>query len=100
MKVTMTLVKSSFVSVAFGTVSFLMKDRQMTIRVDVSQDLLAKVGGNQCVSRQEQVERLERHKRRFAQIAAAKYDEGQYDFEVNVLVVRLGLDDVIEQAGR
>jgi ribosomal protein L31 len=97
----MTLVfKSSFVSVAFGTVSFFMEDGPMTVRVDVSQDLLAKVSGNQCVSRQERVGRVERHKRRFAQIAAAKYDEGRYESEVNVLVVRIGVDDVIEQAGQ
>ena len=97
----MTLVcKSRFVSVAFGTVSFFMEDGPMTVRVDVSQDLLARVGGHQCVSQQERVGRLERHKRRFAQIAAAKYDEGRYESEVNVLVVRIGVDDVIEQGGQ
>ncbi len=90
--------KSSLVSLAFGTASFFMEDGGTTVRVDVSQDLLAKVGGSQCGSRQERVGLLKRHKRGFAQIAAAKYDEGRYESEVNVLVVRIGLDDVIEQA--
>jgi len=91
--------KARNISAAFGAVSFFMEDDRRRVRVDVSEVLLARIGGHQC-SKQERVRRLERHKRRFAQIAAVKYDEGQYEFEVNVLVVRVGLDDVIEQAGR
>jgi len=37
--------RSSAVSVAFGTVSFFMVDHGKTVRVDVSQDVLAKIGG-------------------------------------------------------
>ena len=91
--------KASNASTAFGTVSFFMEDDRRTVRVDVSEALLARIGGHPC-SKQEQVTRLERHKRRFAQIAAVKYDEGLYEFEVNVLVVHVALDDVIEQARR
>jgi hypothetical protein len=32
--------------------------------------------------------------------SGAKYDEGRYESEVNVLVVRIGVDDVVEQGGQ
>jgi len=88
---------SRTVSVAFGVVSFFMTDEKRTIRVDVSQDLLARLEGPPPpVSTAAYVEVLTRHRRRFAEIAAAKYDEGQYEPEVNVLVVLIAANDFLE----
>jgi hypothetical protein len=88
---------SRTVSVAFGVVSFFMTDEKRTIRVDVSQDLLARLEGPPPpVSKAGYVEVLTRHRRRFAEIAAAKYDEGQYEPEVNVLVVLIAANDFLE----
>jgi hypothetical protein len=67
--------KACGISVAFGTASFFMTDNQRTVRVDVCQRLL-------------------RYRARFAQIASAKYDEGQFASEVNVLVVRITAGDL------
>jgi hypothetical protein len=88
-------VKSRAVSDAFGVVSFFMADEDRTVRVDVARDVLARVGDPPPNSKATYVERLLRNRRLFAQIAAAKYDEGQYSPEVKVLVVRITADDLI-----
>jgi len=88
-------VKSRAISAAFGVVSFFMSDEHRTIRVDVARDVLARVGDSPPNSKATYVERLLRYKRLFAQIAAAKYEEGQYSVEVNVLVVRITADDLV-----
>ena len=82
----MLALKAWAVSVAFGTVSF---------RVDVSQALLAQMDGPPLKSKSGYVERVTRHKRLFAQIAAGKYDAGEYLTEVNVLVVRIDVGDLL-----
>ena len=92
----MTVVsKSRGMVFAFGTVSFFMADEGKTIRVDVSQDLLARLEGSPPASRDAYLECLVRYRRYFAQIAAAKYDEGNYEPEVNVLVVRISDSDLV-----
>ena len=78
---------SSAISVAFGSVSFFMADDTKTVRVDVRQDVLAKIGGPPPKTKAGLVRLLGQHRRRFAQIAAFKYDEGNYRPEVRVLVV-------------
>ena len=88
-------VKSRSVSVAFGVVSFFMADEDRTVRVDVARDVLARVGDPPPNSKATYVKRLLRNRRLFAQIAAAKYEEGQYSPEVKVLVVRITADDLI-----
>jgi hypothetical protein len=83
------------VSTAFGIVSFFMADGDRTVRVDVSQVLLARVGGPSAPKTKAEYERcLLRHRRLFAHIASAKYDEGQYQTEVNILVVRITEQDL------
>ena len=91
----MLALKAWAVSVAFGTVSFFMADNDRTIRVDVSQALLAQMDGPPLKSKSGYVERVTRHKRLFAQIAAGKYDAGEYLTEVNVLVVRIDVGDLL-----
>ena len=87
--------KSPTVSVAFGVASFFMRDAEGIIRVDVSGDLLAQLADRQVAfSKRTLSELLIRYRQRLAQIAAAKFDEGHYVQEVNVLVVRLELDDL------
>lgn len=88
--------QSRAVSVAFGVVSFFMADGDRTIRVDVCRDLLARIDGPPHNSRDGYIEQLMRHRRQFAQIAAAKYDEGQYEPEVKVFVVRIAVDDLLD----
>jgi hypothetical protein len=87
--------KSRAVSFAFDAGSFFLADGKTTVRVDVSRDLLARLGGPRPDSKAALVERLVRHRAKLAQIAAAKYDEGQYEPEVNVLVVRIAVTDVL-----
>ena len=81
-------------SVAFGTASFFMTDKQRTVRVDVCQRLLASLEEPMPTSKAQFAKRLLRYRARFAQIASAKYDEGQFDAEVNVLVVRISAGDL------
>lgn len=81
-------------SVAFGAVSFYMADEDQTIRVDVSQDLLARVDGVPPADKDAYIKRLERDKYLFAHIAAFKYLNGDYLPEVRVLVVRITADDL------
>ena len=90
----MLALKAWTVSTAFGSASFFMVDDDRTIRVDVSQALLAQIDGPPPKANNGYVERLRRHRRLFAQIAADKYDAGQYQPEVKVLVVRIDLDDL------
>ena len=83
------------VSTAFGGVSFFMTDDDRTVRVDLSQELLARVAGpSPPKSKAGYVQCLLRHRQLFAHIAAAKYDEGQYQTEVNVSVVRITEQDL------
>jgi hypothetical protein len=86
--------KSRAVSVAFGTFSFFLADGDTTVRVDVSRDVLARLGHAAPNCTRECVQRLQRYRSKFAQIAAAKYDEGEFESEVNVLVVRIATDDL------
>ncbi len=81
-------------SVAFGTASFFMVDNDKTVRVDVCQRLLAKLEQPAPASKAQYAKRLLRYRARFAQIASAKYDEGQFDTEVNVRVVRISAGDL------
>ena len=82
------------ISVAFGTASFFMTDHHRTVRVDVCQRLLASLEEPAPTSKAQYAKRLLRYRARFAQIASAKYNEGQVDFEVNVLVVRITARDL------
>ena len=92
----MSLVHKSWaISVAFGTVSFFMADDDKTIRVDVPQDMLARTEGPPLASKREFVERMKLYRRHFAQIARVKYDDGQFEREINVLVVRITGDDLL-----
>jgi hypothetical protein len=92
--------KTWAVSVAFGTASFFMADDDRTIRVDVTQSLLAQIDGPPPKSKNGYVERITRHRGLFAKIAAGKYDAGQYWPEVNVLVVRIDVDDLLRDRER
>jgi hypothetical protein len=87
--------KSRAVSFAFGVGSFFLADENTTVRVDVSSDLLVQLAGSESLSKAELVDQLVRHRAQLAQIAAAKYDEGEYQPEVNVLVVRIEPRDVL-----
>jgi hypothetical protein len=71
-----------------------MADHGKTIRVDVSQDVLAKIGGSVPKTKAGFVRRLIQHRQRFAQIASFKYDEGDYRPEVRVLVVDITQADL------
>ncbi|HEU0062192.1 MAG TPA: hypothetical protein VFR19_20095 [Hyphomicrobiaceae bacterium] len=90
----MLTLKVCSVSVAFGTASFFMTDNDKTVRVDVCQRLLASLEQPAPTSRAQYAKRLLRYRSRFAQIASAKYDEGQFDLEVNVFVVRISAVDL------
>lgn len=90
----MLTLKVCGISVAFGTVSFFMADNDKTVRVDVCQRLLANLEEPAPASKAQYAKRLLRYRSRFAQIASAKYDEGQFDPEVNVLVVRISAGDL------
>jgi hypothetical protein len=92
----MTLaLKPRAISVAFGVVSFFMLDGDRIIRVDVSRELLARIDSPPPDSKEGYIKRLKRHRRQLARIATAKYNEGQYEPEVRVLVVRIAADDMI-----
>jgi hypothetical protein len=82
------------ISVAFGTASFFMADHDKTVRVDVCQRLLASLEDPVPMTKAQYARRLLRYRSRFAQIASVKYDEGQFDPEVNVLVVRISAVDL------
>lgn len=86
-------VRSGAISVAFGTVSFFMADNDKTIRVDVGQDVLAKIGSSPPKTREGYAQLITRFRRHFERIAAFKYDEGDYRPEVRVLVVNITHSD-------
>jgi hypothetical protein len=90
----MLTLKVCGISVAFGTASFFMTDNEKTVRVDVCQRLLASLEEPAPTSKAQYARLLLRYRSRFAQIASAKYDDGQFDFEVNVLVVRITAGDL------
>lgn len=90
----MLTLKVCSVSVAFGTASFFMVDNERTVRVDVCQRLLASLEEPVPTTKAQYAKRLLRYRARFAQIASAKYDEGLFDFEVNVFVVRISALDL------
>jgi hypothetical protein len=78
-----------------STAVVFMADDDRGVRVDISREQLVRVGGpSPPKSKVGYVERLLRHRRLFAHIAAAKYDEGQYQTEVNVLIVRITEQDL------
>ena len=56
--------------------------------------LLASLEEPMPMTKAQYVKRLLRYRARFAQIASAKYDEGLFDSEVNVLVVRISASDL------
>ncbi len=87
--------KSRAVSFAFGVGSFFLADGGTIVRVDVSNDLLARLAGSDTPPKAGLADLLVRHRAKLAQIAAAKYDEGEYSFEVNVLVVRIDAHDLL-----
>jgi hypothetical protein len=86
--------KACGISVAFGTASFFMTDNERTVRVDVCQRLLASLEEPAPSSKAQYAKCLLRYRARFAQIASAKYDEGLFASEVNVLVVRITAGDL------
>ena len=86
--------KGCDVSVAFGTASFFMMDSNKIVRVDVCQRLLASLGEPSPTTKAQYSERLLSYRTRLAQIASAKYDEGEFELEVNVRVVRLTAEDL------
>lgn len=90
----MLTVVQSAISVAFGTVSFLMTDTDKTVCVDVCQQLLASLDGPRLTIKQAYVKRLLSYRSELAQIAIAKYEEGQFQRQVNVLVVRVTAGDL------
>ena len=71
-----------------------MADGDRAIRVDVPQGLLARIGAEVPPCKEEYDARLMRFRRQFALIASVKYDEGQFEKEVNVLVVRITHEDL------
>jgi hypothetical protein len=87
--------KSRAVSFAFGVGSFFLADGNRTVRVDVSSDLLARLAGAEPSSKADLMHQLVRHRAELTQIAALKYDEGEYRPEVNVLVVKIDPHDVL-----
>ena len=86
--------KTTTISVAFDTVSFFMADENRTVRVDVSQDALAKTGGPPLRTKDAFVQRLATYRRYFARIAAFKYAGGNYRTEVRVRVVNITQSDL------
>jgi hypothetical protein len=82
--------------VAFGTGSFFMSDEQRTVRVDVSKGLLTRIADSPPNSSDDYIRQLQRHRRLFEQIAAAKYEEGRVHHEVRVLVVQITDADLAE----
>src|SRR5262245_20416589 len=82
--------------VALGSASFFMADDQRTVRVDVSKELLVRMGSSLPQSGDEYIWELNRYRRQFEQIAAAKYDEGLFHYEVRVLVVQITEADLAE----
>ena len=86
--------RQNAISDAFGTVSFFMTDNDKTLRVDVCQQLLASLERPRPTTKQAYVERLLSYRSELAQIATAKYEEGQFQREVNVLVVRVTASDL------
>lgn len=86
--------KTSAISVAFGTASFFMADENRTVRVDVGQELLTRIEGPPPKSKRDFAERLSRRKTEFVRIATHKYEVGLYHSEVNVRVVRITEEDL------
>jgi len=71
-----------------------MSDGSRTIRVDVERDVLAALPGSPR-TKQEYRQRLALYRRQFGQIATAKYEEGEFETEVRVAVVRIGKNDIV-----
>lgn len=90
-------IKGQAFSVAFGTVSFFMTYGKRKIRVEVGHDMLARINGFPQKAINAHMEWIRRHRSQLAQIAAAKYDEGNYEHELKVVVVRISMADVLEQ---
>ena len=86
--------KTTAISVAFGTASFFMADEERTVRVDIGKELLARVEGPPLKSTRDFAARLAHRKDEFVRIATLKYNGGLYKAEVNVLVVRITEEDL------
>jgi hypothetical protein len=82
------------ISIAFGTVSFFMADGDKTIRVDVPQDVLARIEGTPPRTKDGYLQQIARHRQALTKIAILKYGEGLFRPEVNVLVVRITQADL------
>jgi hypothetical protein len=81
--------------VLVGIVSFFMSDEEKIVRVDIGQDLLSSTdGAPPARSPAGYIDRCERHRGFFAQLAARKYKAGRYMKEVKVLVVRITEEDL------
>ena len=72
-----------------------MSDEEKIVRVDIWKDLLCSMeGAPPARSLYGYIDRCERHRGFFAELAARKYQAGQYKQEVKVLVVRITEDDL------
>jgi hypothetical protein len=74
---------------SFGSVSFFMADEESIVRVDVSRELLTRLESPSPKSTKQYISSLSRYQRYFQEIAGAKYDDGEYEPEGRVLVVRI-----------
>ena len=91
----LSLLSSREPIVLFGIVSFFMSDEEKVVRVDIGQDLLSSIdGAPPARSQAGYIDRCERHRGFFAQLADRKYKAGQYMKEVKVLVVRITEEDL------
>ena len=82
------------ISIAFGTVSFFMTDGDKTVRVDVPQDVLARIEDAPPRTKDGYLQQIARHRQTLTKIATVKYREGQVRPEVNILVVRITHEDL------
>ena len=84
---------------AFGEVSFLMRDDDRAVRVDVRRELLTYLQGFSPGSREGNLVWFEKHRDRIEHIASSKYDKGDYQRYANSCVVRIGLADYLGRSG-
>jgi hypothetical protein len=82
------------ISIAFGMVSFFMVDGEKTVRVDISPDAWAEIGGPPPQTKDAYLDVLTNYRPSIRQIATRKYLAGLYEREVNVLVVRITPEDL------
>jgi Protein of unknown function (DUF1488) len=82
---------------AFGEVSFLMREGDRTVRVDVSRELLTYLQGFNPGSREANLSWFQRHRERIERAASSKYDDGDYQRYANSCVVRIRLADYYDR---